>query len=111
MNAFIHDGKHLIVSAPYEVHNGDGICVGALFGIAATWAEMGQLVPMAADGVFDIRKVNTEHWGVGTRIHWDDNNRIFTCNPDAGKFVGVAVEETKFESLGVGRLRITGIAT
>lgn len=110
MNAYIHDGKHLVVSAPYEVHNGDGICVGSLFGIAACWSEKGQPVPIAAIGVFDVRKVSPETWSVGTPVHWDEAQRIFTCNRAAGKFVGVAVEDTKLESPGVGRLRINGVA-
>ncbi|NMD09356.1 MAG: DUF2190 family protein, partial [Phyllobacteriaceae bacterium] len=93
-----------------EVHEGDGICVGSLFGIAACWSEKGQPVPIAAVGVFDVRKVSAENWRVGTPVHWDDAQRKFTCDMSIGKFVGVAVEDSKLESPGVGRLRINGIA-
>lgn len=110
MSGFVHEGKNLVVPAPYEVHAGDGVMIGALFGIAASWAEAGQLVPLAASGVFDVPRPGAEEWKLGTRIYWDDSTRAFTCMPDGGRFVGVVVDESKQVTEGKGRLRINGIA-
>ncbi len=110
MSGFVHEGKNLVIPAPYEVHAGDGVKVGALFGIAASWAEAGQLVPVAASGVFDVRRPDSEQWTIGTRIYWNDGERSFTCKADGTSFIGVVVDESKQVAEGKGRLRINGIA-
>lgn len=110
MSGFVHEGRNLVVPAPYEVHAGDGVKIGALFGIAASWAEAGQLVPVAASGVFDVRRPVAEQWNLGTRIYWNDSERAFTCKPESGSFIGVIVDTSRQVTEGEGRLRINGIA-
>lgn len=107
---YIHDGKNLVVPAPYEVHRGEGLRVGALFGIVSAWAECGQPVPLSAVGVFEVDKPATEVWQLGDRIYWNDESRIFTKHVTPGGFVAVAVLDTSAGSPGKGRLRINGIA-
>jgi predicted RecA/RadA family phage recombinase len=108
MNNFVHDGNTVVVPAPREVFSGDGVQVGALFGIAATWAPMGQQVALSLRGVFEIKKVANEYWPVGARVYWDDTQHIFCADPANAAFVGVAVGETKMEAPGVGRIRLNG---
>jgi predicted RecA/RadA family phage recombinase len=108
MNNFVHDGNTVVVPAPREVFSGDGVQVGALFGIAATWAPAGQQVALSLRGVFEVKKVTNEFWPVGARVYWDDSQHIFCADATSGAFVGVAVEETKMEAPGVGRIRLNG---
>jgi predicted RecA/RadA family phage recombinase len=108
VNNFVHDGNTVVVPAPREVFSGDGVQVGALFGIAATWAPAGQKVALSLRGVFEVKKVANEYWPVGARIYWDDSQHIFCADPSNAAFVGVAVEETKMEAPGVGRIRLNG---
>jgi predicted RecA/RadA family phage recombinase len=108
VNNFVHDGNTVVVPAPREVFSGDGVQVGALFGIAATWAPAGQQVALSLRGVFEVKKVANEYWPVGARVYWDDIQHIFCADPANAVFVGVAVEETKMEAPGVGRIRLNG---
>jgi predicted RecA/RadA family phage recombinase len=108
VNNFVHDGNTVVVPAPREVFSGDGVQVGALFGIAATWAPVGQQVALSLRGVFEVKKVANDFWPVGARVYWDDVQHIFCSDPASAAFVGVAVEETKMEAPGVGRIRLNG---
>ena len=110
MNNFVHDGNTLVIPAPREVQNGEGVQVGALFGIAATWAPKDQPVAIALRGVFEVKKDSIEFWPIGARLHWDDDKHLFRADPASGAYVGVAVEETKLDAPGIGRVRLNGTA-
>jgi predicted RecA/RadA family phage recombinase len=110
LNGYLHDGKNLVIKAPYEVQKGEGLQIGTLFGIASTWAERDQLVPISLAGVFDVHKPDHERWTVGEKIFWDKQKRSFTQQPVPGAFVGVAVENSNVDQSDLGRLRILGVA-
>ena len=56
MRNFIQPGNSITVTAPYAVSSGQGVLVGAIFGIAAYDAALGGTVEVQTEGVFDITK-------------------------------------------------------
>lgn len=56
MNNYLHPGNTLTLAAPYEVNGGDCVQVGAIFGVAKSWASCGEQVEIITTGVFEVRK-------------------------------------------------------
>jgi predicted RecA/RadA family phage recombinase len=58
MRTYIQPGDSLAVAVPYAggVTSGQGVLVGALFGIAAVDGAQNALIEIATKGVFDIAK-------------------------------------------------------
>lgn len=110
MNSFIHQGLHVELAAPYEVQPGDGVLKGALFGIARSWAQAGEVVEVSTVGVFDIVRPQLEDWGIGDRIYWNADDKAFTTNAKGGVFIGVAVSESTGADRLSGRVKLIGHA-
>ena len=111
MNAYVHDGQILTVPAPYEVHGGDGLRMGALFGISRTWAPKGEPVEVFTWGVFDVKKPVNEEWSVGDKIYWDETTRSYTATADGHVWIGYAISHAPAGREGVGRVKLVGAAT
>lgn len=94
MNNFVHDGHIVEVVAPYEVTAGDGLLRGALFGVAASWAPMGEPVSISTAGVFDLKRQLSDDWEIGDPIYWNDSSRIFTREAAGAVMVAIAVAAT-----------------
>lgn len=58
MKNYIQEGRMITVAAPIGgVASGDGVVIGALFGVATKTAASGETVTLATDGVFDLPKL------------------------------------------------------
>lgn len=90
MKTFIQPGDSLTVTAPYAVTSGQGVLVGALFGIAAYDAALGATVEIQTQGVFDISKQPALAITAGARVFWDDTNRRLTTTATGNYQVGIA---------------------
>jgi predicted RecA/RadA family phage recombinase len=89
MKTFVQNGDVVTVTAPANVSSGDGVLVGALFGIAAYDADMGAAVEMHRRGVYDVEKAPSQGWSQGDAVYWDsDNDRATTV--DTGVPIGAA---------------------
>jgi predicted RecA/RadA family phage recombinase len=71
MMGFVVPGRSLALAAPYAVVPGDGVVIGALFGVAAGSAALGEPVEVVLEGEVDLPKVAPEAWVPGQRIFWD----------------------------------------
>ena len=91
MKNFIQPGNTITLTAPYAVASGDGLLVGAIFGVAAGSAASGDPVEAALIGVFDITKVGSQAWTVGAKVYWDDTNKRCTTVSTDNTLVGVAI--------------------
>jgi predicted RecA/RadA family phage recombinase len=92
MKTFIQPGHTLTVVAPTGgVVSGEGLLIGALFGIAATDAAEGAEVEILTEGVVEIAKTSALAIGVGDRLFWDDTNAVVNKTATAQLCVGVAV--------------------
>ena len=92
MKTFIQPGDSLTVSAPYAVTSGQGVLVGALFGIAAFDAAISTSVEMQTAGVFDITKEPALAITAGARVFWDNTNRRITTTATGNFQVGIATQ-------------------
>ena len=90
MKTFIQPGDSLTVSAPYAVTSGQGVLIGALFGIAAYDAAISTTVEIQTEGVFDITKEPALAITAGARVYWDNTNRRITTTATGNYQVGIA---------------------
>jgi predicted RecA/RadA family phage recombinase len=87
----VQEGRTVTVTAPANVTAGQGVIVGALFGVARYSASTGAPVEIAREGVFTIAKTSALAISIGDRLFWDDTNKVVN-KTSAGQFcVGVAL--------------------
>ena len=109
MKTYVQPGATLTLTAPYAVASGDGLLVGAIFGVAAGDAASGATVEAALTGVFDLTKIGSQAWTVGAKVHWDDANKRCTTVATDNTLIGVAVEAVAAGAGDtVGRVRLNG---
>ena len=72
MRGYIQPGNTITLPAPYAVASGDGLLVGAIFGIATGSAAINAEVETLTEGVVELRKAPSQAWVVGARIYWDN---------------------------------------
>jgi len=92
MRNFIQPGNSLAASVPYVggVTSGQGMMVGALFGIAAVDGAQNAIIEAQTQGVFDITKEPALAIAAGSRVFWDNTNRRITTTATANFQVGIA---------------------
>ncbi len=84
----IQKGDVLTVTAPYAVTSGQGVLVGALFGVAAGDAVQGASVEIDRTGVYSLT-ANTADTGVaGVKMYWDNTARRLTTTATNNTLVG-----------------------
>jgi len=93
MRTYIQPGDSLGVAVPYAggVTSGQGVLVGALFGIAAVDGAQNAAIEIATKGVFDITKEPSLAISAGARVFWDNTNRRITTTATGNFQVGIAV--------------------
>jgi predicted RecA/RadA family phage recombinase len=91
-NLVMSEGRLPEVTAPYAVTSGQGVLVGALFGIAQTDALISTPVTIDTRGVYDITKLTTDAPTVGARLYWDNTNRRLTTTASGNTLVGVCLQ-------------------
>lgn len=90
MRNYVSEGEAIEVVAPYAVTSGQGVLVGALFGVATADAANGANVVISTSGIFDITALGTDTATVGTKLYWDNGNRRLTTTASTHICAGVA---------------------
>jgi predicted RecA/RadA family phage recombinase len=92
MRNYIQPGDSLAVAVPYVggVTSGQGVLVGALFGVAAVDGAQNATVEAQTVGVFDITKEPALAITAGARVFWDNTNRRITTTATGNFQVGIA---------------------
>jgi predicted RecA/RadA family phage recombinase len=109
MKNFIQDGNVVTVTAPSGgVKSGDGIVVGALFGICATDAAEAAEVEISVVGVFELPKASGQI--TEGQIVWWDTSPGNVANVTGSGFypIGVAVRAAGTNDATV-RVRLSGV--
>lgn len=91
MKNFIQTGDNLTLAAPYDVHSGDGVLVGAIFGVAAIDAASGADVTIATRGAFTLPKVATDVIAIGDPVFWDSAAKLVTTTASGNTRIGAAL--------------------
>ncbi|GEO80965.1 DUF2190 family protein [Pararhodospirillum oryzae] len=69
---FVQDGHIVTITAPAGgVSSGDGILVGALFGVALTDAAEGEAVNVQLSGAWSLPKASAAVFAQGGAVSWD----------------------------------------
>lgn len=109
MRNYVQPGRMLTLAAPYAVASGDGLLVGAIFGIASGAAALGEPVEACLVGVFDLKKTPSQAWAVGDKIYWDNAAKETTKTVGTNTLIGAAVEAMAGGAADtVGRVRLNG---
>lgn len=94
MKTFVQPGNSLALAVPYAsgVTSGQGVLVGAIFGIAAVDGAQNATIECQTMGVFDITKQPALAIAAGARVFWDDTNRRITTTATGNYQVGIATQ-------------------
>jgi len=94
MRNFIQPGNSLAIAVPYTggVLAGQGVLVGALFGVAATDGVQNATIEAQTQGVFDLTKEPALAITAGARVFWDNTNRRITTTATSNFQVGIATQ-------------------
>ena len=107
MKNYVQPGNTITLTAPYDVASGDGLLVGAIFGVATGAAVSGDPIEAALVGVFDLTKVGSQAWAVGDKIYWDNTAKQATKTATSNTLIGVATEAVgNGAGETVGRVRL-----
>lgn len=111
MKNYVQPGRTITLAAPYAVASGDGLLVGAIFGVATASAAPAEQVEACLVGVFDLKKTASQAWSVGDKIYWDNTNKETTKTVGTNVAVGAAVEAVgNGAGETIGRVRLNGTA-
>ncbi|MBX9752173.1 MAG: DUF2190 family protein [Roseococcus sp.] len=92
MRNYVQPGDSLALAVPYAsgVTSGQGVLVGAIFGVAAVDGVQNAVIECQTKGVFDITKQPALGITAGARLFWDDTNRRLTTTATGNFQVGIA---------------------
>ena len=109
MKNALQPGRTITLPAPYFVSSGDGLLVGAIFGLACTSAGAGESVETTLVGVFDMKKTASQAWAIGDKIYWDNVAKEATKTATNNTLIGAAIEAVgNSASETTGRVRLNG---
>lgn len=111
MKTFIQNGDVITVVAPTGgIQSGDGVIVGALFGVAAFTTAEGEAAEIATRGVYVLPKEPTAVIAAGAQVAWDASANQVDL-PGTGLYpVGIATEAAG-DGVTTVRVRLDGVAT
>ncbi|WP_379028883.1 DUF2190 family protein [Paracoccus simplex] len=92
MKNWVQPGEHITVPAPAEVSGGEGVLVGAIFGVAQGDADVGEPVVLVRRGVFELPKTSAQAWTAGAKVYWDAAGKLVTTTASGNTLIGAAVE-------------------
>lgn len=107
MKNFIQPGNSVTLAMPYDRTAGQGVLVGALFGIATVDALNTVPAEVALTGVFDITKEPALAISAGARLFWDNTNRRVTTTATSNVAIGHCVAAALAADATV-RVRLAG---
>lgn len=109
MKNYVQPGNIITLTAPYAVTSGDGLLVGAIFGVASGTVALGEAVETAVEGVYDLKKVASQAWAAGDKIYWDNTAKNTTKTLTSNTLIGVATEAVAGGATDlIGRVRLNG---
>ena len=91
-NCIRPDARSIPMVVPYAggILSGQGMLVGAFFGVAASDAAQNETVECETRGEFELPKEPAQAISAGARLFWDDTNRRITTTATGNVQVGIA---------------------
>lgn len=107
MRNFIQAGSNITIPAPAIVASGDVVIAGAIIGIAAGAAAIGDSLDLVTTGVFELPKVGANAFTLGAAVYWDDTANLATVTDTGNTKIGVAVAAAGAGAAAV-KVRLSG---
>jgi len=91
-NCIRPDARSIPMVVPYApgILSGQGMLVGAFFGVAAMDAAQNSVVECETRGEFELAKDPAQAITAGARLFWDNTNRRLTTTATGNFQVGIA---------------------
>lgn len=82
----------LVVTAPYARSAGEGVLVGAMFGVCVDAASSGASVVVKRHGVYTLAKATGagENPSAGAIVYWNDTNKNVSASSTGNTRIGYA---------------------
>jgi predicted RecA/RadA family phage recombinase len=91
MKNFVKPGRMMTAVAPTGgVASGDGVLIGAMFGVAATAAAETKEFELCTEGVFELPKKSADTPAAGAKVYWDNTAKEVTTTASGNTLIGVA---------------------
>ena len=107
MKNWIQPGDIVTVTATAAVNSGDGLLVGALFGVAISSAAISTEVELAISGVVDLPKAAVAITQ-GAKIYWITATSNVTNSATGNTLIGCALEAAAIGET-TARVRLNGV--
>lgn len=105
MKNYIQPGDILDLTVPEGgLASGQGVLVGALFGVATTSGQEGDRVAVSVSGVFELPKVQGSALAEGAKAYW--NGAAITGAANGSTMVGHVTEHSATDA-GTVRVRVS----
>ena len=109
MKNYVQPGNTVTVVAPVAVTSGDGLLVGALFGVAIATADINANVEIVTEGVVDLPKAAVAA-AQGAKVYWDNSAKTVTTTATGNTLVGCALVAAAVGDATI-RVRLNGVVT
>jgi len=107
MQNFIQHGKTLSIPATADALSGQVVKIGAIIGVAASDAAIGETIDLTTEGVFELEKVAADAVAVGDAVYWRSSDGLVTGTASGNTKIGVAVTDAANPS-GSVNVRLNG---
>lgn len=108
MRNFIQKGDTITFTSADAVQSGQGVVMGALFGVAGSAAPADTPFEAALVGVFELPKA-AGAIGAGVKVYWASATGNVTTTASGNKLIGAATEAAADGATSV-RVRLNGAA-
>ncbi len=109
MKNYVQPGDTITVIAPVAVNSGDGLLVGALFGVALATAAINTNTEMLTEGVVDLPKAAVAVTQ-GAKLYWDNTAKNVTTTATNNTLIGCSILVAAVGD-GTVRVRLNGAVT
>ncbi|MBF0117165.1 MAG: DUF2190 family protein [Magnetococcales bacterium] len=109
MKNYVQPGDTITVIAPVAVNSGDGLLVGALFGVALATAAINTNVEVLTEGVVDLPKAAVAVTQ-GAKVYWDNTAKNVTTTATNNTLIGCAIPAAAVGD-AIVRVRLNGVVT
>lgn len=88
---YVQDGDYIEVALPYARTGGQGVLVGALFGVCVVDGASGDVINIHTEGVYGLEAATgaSTDAAVGAKAYWDNSTKKITPVSSNNSYVGV----------------------
>lgn len=92
---FVQEGCYVEVTLPYARTGGQGVLVGALFGVCVVDGALGDVINIHTEGVYGLEAATgaSTNASFGAKAYWDNSAKKITPVASGNSYVGVFMKD------------------